>query len=325
MRCTNKAFLTLLFSLLFIITGCSSKKYAIPYTADSKISSFRIAQTEAVNYSAPGFASKLCVSDKDVANNSIKLEDGIGAGLFNINDHSVIYAKNLHEHFNPASLTKIMTAIVAIKNGNIDMTLTATPNVKNLDSGAQAIGLNPGDTMTLEQALNILLVYSANDVAILIAEGIAGSEEAFVEMMNQEAIEIGATNSHFDNCHGLTSENHYVTPYDLYLMMNKATQYELFNQIIGLTEYSTSYNTIEGLTKEISVKATNLYLTGAAESPNGITIVGGKTGTTSAAGHCLVILSRDTKSNPYISIILKDTNRDNLYKDMTNILNAISN
>ena len=126
-----------------------------------------------------------------------------------------LYSKNMDKKEYPASITKIMTALVALKYGSMDTTLTASANVRNLESGAQTCGLKEGDQMTLDQALHVLLINSANDAAIMIAEGIAGSVEAFADMMNQEALEIGATNSHFVNPHGLSDNDHYTTVYDM--------------------------------------------------------------------------------------------------------------
>jgi D-alanyl-D-alanine carboxypeptidase len=220
----------------------------------------------------------------------------------------------------PASLTKVMTAIVALDHGEPDMILTAGPNVKIEDSSAQLIGLKEGDTMTLDQALRILLIYSANDAAVLIAEGTAGSQEEFVRLMNEKAVSIGATNTHFTNPHGLTDENHYSTPYDIYLMMNEAMNYPLFSEIIHMSDYQTVYHDKNGNDKEVDIKSTNHYLQGTAEVPAGLTVIGGKTGTTSAAGHCLVLLSRDTGSNPFISVIMKTPSREDLYTSMTQLL-----
>ncbi|MCR4989908.1 MAG: D-alanyl-D-alanine carboxypeptidase [Lachnospiraceae bacterium] len=307
------------------MTGCASGKYPMPYTADSNISSFRMIKSQSSITTATPFTAKLCVGDNDVDPSAINISSGSYAGLFDIYDKKILYGKNIHQRLNPASLTKIMTAIVALKNGSADMILTATSNVTLKEYDAQKMDLKPGDTMTLSQALNILLLYSANDVAILIAEGIAGSQDAFVEMMNKEAASIGATNTHFVNPHGLTADDHYTTVYDMYLIMNDAMQFELFNEIIHTSEYSTVYHDSAGMDKEISIKSTNLYITGAKETPSGITIVGGKTGTTSAAGHCLVLLSRDTRSNPFISIVMKSDNREELYDNMTLLLDHIGN
>ena len=134
-----------------------------------------------------------------------------------------------------------MTALVAMENGSGDMLLTASENVTKLESGAQTCGIKEGDQMTLNQALHLLLINSANDAAVLIAEGIAGSIEGFSEMMNAEALNLGATNTHFVNPHGLSDDNHYTTVYDMYLITNAAIQYDRFNEIIHMKEYQTVY------------------------------------------------------------------------------------
>ena len=114
-----------------------------------------------------------------------------------------------------------MTAVVALKYGNPDDVITATSNVNITESGAVLCGLKEGDRLTLNQALHALLMKSANDAAVAIAEHIGGSVEQFAEMMNEEARAIGATNSHFVNPHGLTADDHYVTAYDMYLISTK--------------------------------------------------------------------------------------------------------
>ena len=217
-----------------------------------------------------------------------------------------------------------MTALVALKHSSADTLLTASANVTNLESGATTCGLREGDQMTLAQALHVLLINSANDAAVMIAEGIAGSIEGFSEMMNEEALQLGATNTHFVNPHGLSDEEHYTTVYDIYLIMNEAVKYDMFNEIIRMAEYTTVYNDRNGSPKELSVKSTNAYLSGT-EAPAGVTVMGGKTGTTSAARNCLVLLARDTAGNPYISVILKAETRDALYLQMTELLNEINN
>ncbi len=174
--------------------------------------------------------------------------------------------------------------------------------------------------MTLDQALHILLLYSANDVAVLIAEGISGSVEEFVALMNEEAKAIGATNCNFMNPNGLTQEGHYVTAYDLYLIFQEALKYELFNEIIQTNTYSTVYMDANGAEKSVEMENSNLYLRGVYDMPSNVTVVGGKTGTTNAAGHCLVLLSRSSSGTPYISVILKDDSREKLYEDMTDLL-----
>ena len=157
-----------------------------------------------------------------------------------------------------------------------------------------------------------------------IAEGVAGSVEAFADMMNQEALALGATNTHFVNPHGLPDEDHYTTVYDMYLIMNAAINYSAFTEIIQMDSYTTVYTDKNGASREVSVSSTNRYMQGTAEIPGGITIIGGKTGTTNAAGHCLILLSRDAASNPYISVIMRADGGDFLYSQMTDLLEEIN-
>ena len=104
--------------------------------------------------------------------------------------------------------------------------------------------------MTLDQALHILLMYSANDAAMLIAENVGGSVDHFVEMMNEEAMRLGATNTSFANPHGLSDDNHFTTAYDLYLIFNEAIKYDSFNEIIHMTSYQTTFYDKDGKAKE---------------------------------------------------------------------------
>lgn len=151
------------------------------------------------------FASKLCVVTGDVSKGTdVDMSGAEAAGLFDIASSNVIYAKSVHERLNPASLTKVLTALCALKNSSLDEVLTASENVNISESGAVKLGLAPGDTMTMEQALHALLLKSANDVGVMIAEHVGGSVEGFAEMMNEMANSLGATNSHFVNPHGLT-------------------------------------------------------------------------------------------------------------------------
>lgn len=330
MKCTNrkrtvrKNLCAGILSILLAVslTGCGASKYAFPYDASYNVSSFQVLST--VNaQSAGSFAQDLCIVTGDITDDAVDMSGAGAALLCDVNNADVLFAKNVYETMHPASLTKIMTALVAMKYGSMDQVLTASENVKITESGAQLCGIKPGDSMTLSQALHILLIYSANDVAILIAEGVAGDAETFVQLMNDEAAAIGATNTHFSNPHGLTAEEHYTTAYDLYLIFNEAIRYEAFREIIHMDSYSTVYYDLNGNTKDFSCQTTNQYLRGNFTPPENITIVGGKTGTTNAAGHCLILLSRDTAGAPYISVILRSESRDLIYAEMTSMLSQI--
>lgn len=296
----------------------------MPYNPDSEVSGFNVisGKTEST---VEAFAADLCVVTEDIIiDESVDMSQATAAVLFDINNKEVMYSKNAHERLHPASLTKVMTALVALQNGSLDQVLTATDNVIITESGAQLCGLKSGDTMTLDQALHILLMYSANDVAMLIAENIGGTPEHFMEMMNKEAARLGATNTNFMNPHGLTEDGHYTTAYDLYLIFNEAIKYEKFSEIIHMTSYQTTYYDEDGEAKELSFQNSNLFLRGDYNPPANVSVIGGKTGTTNAAGSCLILLSRDANGAPYISIILQSVARDILYPEMIDLLDEIN-
>ena len=305
------------------ICACGNKSYELPYDADSSVSGFNVVKNNNADLAVP-FAADLCVVKEDVAEGDFADTAGSASAiLFSINNAEVLYSQNAHEQLHPASLTKVLTALVALKYGTIDQQLVATDAVYVDESGAQLCGLKPGDTMTLNQALYIALLHSANDAALLIAENIGGSVDRFVELMNEEARTLGATNSHFVNPHGLTDEEQYTTAYDMYLILNEAMKYEKFVEIIQTVSYETTYYSVGNEAKQISVRNTNKYINGDLTAPDNVTVIGGKTGTTNAAGHCLMLLSKDKSGSPYISIVLKAGSRDELYAQMTDLLEEI--
>ena len=213
----------------------------------------------------------------------------------------------------------------ALKYGSPSQKITISENAAYPGADAQRLVLEPGDSMSLEQAINYLLVFSANDVAIAIAENIGGSYDDFVNLMNTEARAIGATGTHFTNPHGLHDENHYTTPYDLYLILNEAVKYDLIREILPQANYNTMFVGPDGSNKSIAVNATDAYLTGDVDAPEGITVLGGKTGTTEPAGHCLIILSQNTAGDNFISVVMKTESLDELYSDMNLLLSEIPN
>jgi D-alanyl-D-alanine carboxypeptidase len=306
------------------MTACGSSGYSMAYSVDSEVSSFNVISFTDDSRVTP-FASNLCVVTDDVdGSGTLDMEQAEAAVLFDVNNKEVVYSKNAHERLYPASITKIMTALVALQNASLDQVLTATDVVNITESGAQLCGLKSGDTMTLDQALHVLLMYSANDAAMLIAENIGGSVENFVEMMNDEAAKLGATNTHFTNPHGLTDADHYTTAYDLYLIFNEAVKYDTFSEIIHMATYQTTFYDKNGKAKELSFKNTNGYINGNISTPENVTVIGGKTGTTAAAGHCLILLSRDTNGSPYISVILHSETGDGLYSEMSDLLSEMN-
>lgn len=328
MKCTSKKWtrlVCLFLCLTLLLCGCGSISYDMNYSADSEVSSFNVISKQNKDTATP-FATNICVVKGDeISTSSDYLDNSKTAALFDVNQKKVMYAQNAYDRIYPASLTKVMTALVALKYGSLNQTLTATNAVTITEKGAQLCGLKPGDTMTLDQALRILLIYSANDAAMLIADCVAGSVDRFVELMNEEAKSLGATNTNFVNPHGLSDTNHYTTAYDLYLIFNAAIKYETFNEIIQMNSYQTTYYSKDMTERTFDKQTTNLFVRGDYNAPAEVTVIGGKTGTTGAAGHCLILLSRDTKGAPYISVVCGSDSTEALYKGMIDLLEEIGN
>lgn len=323
MKCINKYILSLLILPLTLMAGCGNKNttYAMPYERNSNTQTVSISNSGSLYEFADPFAKDLCV-DEGVYNKSVELTSGYAAGLFDINNKSVIYGKNMYEVMTPASITKLLTALTALKYCDMNSKLTFTKESAITEAGAQKLGLQEGDTLTMEQALNILLLFSANDVAMMIANGYEGGYDEFIRLMNEEAKSIGATNTNFVNPHGLTEETHGSTVYDLYLILNELSKDERFLKIVSQPGYATSYTKADGTIKTIELNTTNMYINGTKEIPEGYKIIGGKTGTTDAAGKCLILYFQDSDGNPYISCILRAEDHDLLYEDMSILIKA---
>lgn len=148
---------------------------------------------------------------------------------------TILYSKNKDEKLGMASTTKIMTGIIAIEKGKLSDVYTASPTGEWVEGSS--IYLNPGEKITLEALLYGLLLKSGNDAALAIAIHIAGSEKAFVNMMNEKAAELGLTNTHFANPHGLYAEDHYTSAYDLARLACYAMKNPVFAEIVNTVQY----------------------------------------------------------------------------------------
>lgn len=275
MNCLKKICITLFLFLIIFVSGCTS-------TYASTI---------------PDTYSSAC----------LLMEESTGKILYSKNANSIMY---------PASTTKIMTAILTLENCNLSDTAVVSHNaVFSIPSGYSTASLVEGEVLTIEQLLNVLLIPSANDAAVVLAEHIAGSVEAFSDMMNSKAVELGCLNTHFVNPNGIHNENHYSTAYDLALIGRYAMQFPTFKEISSKTRYTLPitnayskedriFNTTNDLIKpNYSSSPTNYYYKYAT---------GGKTGYTDPAGQCIVATA--TKDNiSLIAVTLHgDFTEDNL-------------
>ena len=340
MKCTNKKqrvfqktrkkkrksglFLGRLFFLAaFILVVC----FAIFFFMENRIS---IAEYESGQYGKQIYKEDipvdyLCVTSKNVENEAFVTEDDFhAAALFRLEQADVIYADDIHERLYPASTTKILTAYLAIKYGNLEDVVTVSENATGVPLDSSRAGLRTGDRLTLEDLLYGLLLPSGNDSAVAIAEHISGSESAFAELMNDEAYMLGATNSHFVNAHGYHNENHYTTAYDLYLILKECVKQDAFLKVISSNSYHTKITQKNGTYREVIWNQSNQYVNGGRTAPEGVMVIGGKTGTTDEAGACLVLYETDEDAKPYISIIMGAASKPKLYDNMTKLISLVS-
>lgn len=211
-----------------------------------------------------------------------------GGIVIDANSGAVLYGKNMHETYYPASITKILTALLIIENCDLDDTVTFSNSAVNtLEPGASILGARTGDQMSVRDCLYALLLQSANEVANALAEHCSGSIEAFAELMNRKAESLGCINTHFANPSGLNNENHYTSAYDMALIAKAAFENPTFVQIDSTTYYDVPPGQLQQYPDgwryyahhRMLKKNDSLYYDG---------IIGGKTGYTSLAGNTLV-------------------------------------
>ena len=219
----------------------------------------------------------------------------------------VLYAKNPDNFLMPASTTKLMTALVVLDHASLSDVVTVskraaiTPPTK--------VGLKEGDRVTIEALLQAALVRSANDAAVALAEAVAGTEEEFVNLMNKKAAEIGAENTRFINANGLPGEGQHITAYDLAKIMRVAIQSPVLKEILNkrVTEVSTQSG------RRVLITNTNKLLWHDED------IVGGKTGYTRQARHCLVCVGA-RENETIIVAVLGAPSRGMLWKESENLM-----
>lgn len=223
---------------------------------------------------------------------AIYAESGI---LVDLDTQEILYSKNIDKQLYPASITKVMTTLVAIESSSPEEPVTFSQHaLDSIEWDSSNIGCRLNETLTMEQCWYAMMLNSANEVCCGVAEHISGSIEAFVEKMNQKAAELGCTNTHFSNPNGLPDETHYTTAHDMALIANAAYQNETFRQIFSTRQYeippTPQYTETRYLYNHHKMMQpdTEYYYEGC---------LGGKTGYTETALNTLVtIASRNGKN-----------------------------
>ncbi len=242
----------------------------------------------------------------------------VSAILIEEDTGEIIFEKNADQVSYPASTTKIMTAYLAVTRGDLDAVTTVSARAVDVPEDSSKLKITEGEEIVLRDLVNGTMLSSGNDGANAIAEAVSGSIEAFVELMNQTAIELGCTSTHFNNPHGYHDEYHYTTARDLSIIARAAMANDEFRRIVGQTSYVMPK---DNKYRSRTIATNNDFLIKADDSsryfPYG---TGVKTGRTSAAGSCFVG-SATKDSISLISVVLgceKDAQR---YTDTIKLMN----
>ncbi|WP_058952763.1 D-alanyl-D-alanine carboxypeptidase family protein [Clostridium tyrobutyricum] len=241
--------------------------------------------------------------------------------LIRLNNHTVLMQKNSEEKIYPASLTKIMTAIVAIENlPNLreKIRLTNFTFQGLYEADASMTGFQPGENVSAIDLLYGALLPSGAESCIGLADQIAGSDQNFVKMMNQKAADLGMDNTHFENATGLHNENHYTTVKDLAILLNYALQNDTFREIFTSSRHSTQpTNRHPGGITFYSMMFEELNNQNIIDGE----ILGGKTGYTTEAGLCLASLAKVGKQE---YILISAGAKGNHHSEQYNITDALA-
>ena len=230
---------------------------------------------------------------------------------------AILYGKSIYDKHYPASITKIMTLLVAVENGNLDDVITCSPEVYNIEAESSNAGIAPGEKVTLRQALYGLMLESANDLGMAIAVHIAGSISDFARMMNDKAKELGCVNTNFVNPHGLHNSDHYVCAYDMALISKAAYSNEICRDFMGTIEANIPPT---NMTEETRYFINHQRLLREDSDYYQSWCTGGKTGYTSDAWNTLVTFGEKNDLR-LVCVLLEENGSDRSYLETTDLMN----
>ena len=240
--------------------------------------------------------------------------------VMDVDSGAILYEQNMDVVHYPASITKVLTALVALENSELDEIVTFSSDaVYNCESGSSSIARDVGEQMTMEQCLYGMMLESANECAYAIGEHVAGgSISDFVDMMNAKAKELGCTSTHFNNSNGLPDEDHYTTAHDMALIARAAYQNEEFQTIVGTKSYTIPPTNIHSDPTPLNNHHAmlNFYKTSKYLYDY---CVGGKTGYTDVANSTLVTYAK--KDGMTLVCVIMNATSPNHYIDTTNLFN----
>lgn len=232
--------------------------------------------------------------------------------LMEMQTGTVLYDKGADELRYPASITKLMTLLLAVENCSLDETVTFTETgIRDVTPDSGNIGMQLGETMSMKDCLYAMIIYSANEVSAQIAEYVGGTEQEFIDMMNDRAAEIGCTNTHFANASGLPDTNQYTTARDMALIFREGLKNKTFRKIIGTPTYTIEPTNMNSESRRLHThhplfaEESALYYEGC---------LGGKSGMTNDAGYTLVT-GVEQNGVTYIAVVMRGADMNQVSLD----------
>ncbi len=318
----KKIFSIILILSVCLLTACGKKKDSVETYRTEEITS----GAQAADNKAVGASQTIAILAKDAPNsdNADKISSE-AALLVDATTNKIIFNKNAHKTEAPASTTKILTALVALKYADQKATRKIGDEVIIDEDNIVMCDYRIGDDVPFDVLLHGALMKSGNDAAAALALFTSPTMDDFIAKMNEEAKRIGATNSHFMNPHGLDQDNHYTTAYDLYLLFNEAIKNPQFIEAIGCKEYNSTFNRSTDYGDyiiECSYSNGNAYVNGSKKAPSYVNVIGGKSGYTDNAQRCYVMLA-ESGGHKYIFVTMKCATRDIMYDDLSYLLTLV--
>lgn len=240
------------------------------------------------------------------------------AAVMDASGGQVLYAKDMHKKMYPASITKIMTGLVAVENASPESVVTVSREVQDIENGQVAhMALAAGEKITLDQALYGMFLASANDAAMAIAEHVSGSEGAFVSRMNDTAKALGASDTHFDNSNGLPDAQNYTSAYDMALIAKAAAANPVLMKYFGARSYDMAPTNLQPKKRHFETLHKMMQRTSRFYDAD---VIAGKTGWETMSGHTLVTVARRNGAT-LICVAMRGASDAATYNDTRSMLN----
>lgn len=313
----------LLLGLLAIILIGKNRqlKEILPYDRSQRVFGTTAGEDYPV---ADGLSQNLCVGEAETSLEGVEAKEGERAGLFDIHGRKISFSTGLYERVSPGTVTQLMTALVAFEKLNPDDTVTISQEDMVYGQNRNTCGLSADNQTTVKQLLNAVLVSSAQDACLALARSAGGSADAFVDLMNQKAQDLGMTNTNFVNATGVSDENQYTTVYDIYLLLNELLKYPDLTNAMGLSEFILNYSQADGTAKQQWLSCDNLYATGRITVPRGVTVLGGKFFSSDTERYT-ALLVQNNYGNAFAAIVFQsesETEMNNRIRQMLEKINS---